>query len=293
MTQHSEEVEAVDMGTLVLDTMCKHLIGIGWYEGRVNSQDEFISKPQFCGASAFLARFDNDSTSPVFLVTAGHVIGDCRVRTSDPGHVARNVSLLDVWGPRSECDLRIPFDIFGTPSVWVDDRANGRDFAIIQIPDIVARSLKQTTTPFGPTNWSSLAEVHFDFYAMLGLPDCEKRQMKRPENGGELITTYQSPVLLVLEHCDATPYVDPAAGPQLVAQIKDVTLANISGMSGGPIFGFRRTPEGRLAYWPVAIQSRWFPESRVVVGTLIHKIATELELEAEALAMSASHESGP
>ena len=45
-------------------------------------------------------------------------------------------------------------------------------------------------------------------------------------------------------------------------------------MSGGPIFGFRLKP---FAYWIVAIQSAWLPESRVVFGCPVPALATLLE----------------
>lgn len=52
-------------------------------------------------------------------------------------------------------------------------------------------------------------------------------------------------------------------------------LEDIKGMSGGPIISFNVSPDGVIKFWPVAIQSTWLPNSRILCGTPISK-AVEL-----------------
>jgi hypothetical protein len=44
------------------------------------------------------------------------------------------------------------------------------------------------------------------------------------------------------------------------------TIPDLKGMSGGPIYGFRRDGNGRLVYHVVALQSRWWDQQRTVFG---------------------------
>ena len=57
----------------------------------------------------------------------------------------------------------------------------------------------------------------------------------------------------------------------------NVDLESVVGMSGGPIIGIRHNSNGQLAYWPVAMQSRWLPDQRIVIGSLIAPMAADVE----------------
>jgi len=53
--------------------------------------------------------------------------------------------------------------------------------------------------------------------------------------------------------------------PRFVGQLdENLPLENLTGMSGGPIFGIRFSEE--IRYWVVAIQSSWLPNQRIVFG---------------------------
>jgi hypothetical protein len=52
--------------------------------------------------------------------------------------------------------------------------------------------------------------------------------------------------------------------PRFVAEIADLgDLQSIEGMSGGPVFGLARQ-DGRLKYWPVAVQSSWDRRTKTI-----------------------------
>ena len=81
----------------ILEFFCRHLIGIGWYEGELNNDGEFTSRPTFYGASGFLLQLHDDLPGSWALITAGHVFTDYRKRMSTPKMGAKNHSLLDIW----------------------------------------------------------------------------------------------------------------------------------------------------------------------------------------------------
>ncbi|MCX7426983.1 MAG: hypothetical protein NTW96_15325 [Planctomycetia bacterium] len=170
-----------------------------------------------------------------------------------------------------------------TPTTSVTfDKDAGVDFAVVPLPDLVLRMIVQTTIPFTKKNWVDQSSISFDFFAMLGLPNDQAQQIMSRKDGIESITTFQNPTLLFLEPCERPVRVAPTSNPQFVAKIDPhVDLDSIVGMSGGPIFGFRKNCDGQFAYWPVAIQSRWLPHSRIVVGTFVPPIAAEIERQIE------------
>lgn len=266
----------------VLEFFCRHLIGIGWYEGTVKDDVEFSSKPTFYGASGFVLQLHEDCPGFWALITAGHVLIDHKKRLSDPKIGAKSHSLFDCWGPHSHCDHRIPFNLFKTPSFATFDKDIGVDFAVVPLPDHVQRLIAQTTTPFTKKNWIHQSNVSFDFFAMLGLPIEDAEQITNYKGGRGTISTVQSPVLLFLDPCELPTDIAPATNPQFVAKIAPrADLDSILGMSGGPILGFCKNADGQLAYWPVAIQSRWLKHKRIVIGTYIPPIAASIEQEIE------------
>ncbi len=269
----------------VLESLCRHLIGLGWYEGQVKDDGQFSAEPMFCGASGFVLQLHDDLPASCALITAGHVFADSEQRLSDPKMAARNHSLFDVWGPHARCDHRIPFDFFDTPAFVSFDKKVGVDFAVVPLPELIRRLIAQTTVPFTKNNWIHQSEVSsFDFFVMLGLPNEDMQQVTNKKEGIASITTFQNPALLFLEPCELPSGITPASNPQFVARIDPrADLGNIVGMSGGPIFGFRKSADGQLAYWPVAIQSRWLPKRRIVIGTYLPPIAASIEQEIENL----------
>ena len=268
--------------TLMTDDMirffCRHLLGLGWYEGPVNERGEFTEEPTFHGASGFLLQPHDGFPNFVCLVTAGHVRTEYAKRLSQPRIAGKNHSLLDIWGPRSTCSDRIPFDFMRAPALFDDDARAGLDYAIIALPDLVLRALRQTTVPVRKQNWIHQPELTFDFYAMLGLPLEVAQQMFLAQNGRKYVTTFQKPALIRLQECDLPAHCEPATNPQFVARVHPgVSLDSVVGMSGGPIFGFRKNDDGHLGYWPVAVQSSWLPKSRIVRATSIPLLASLVE----------------
>ena len=53
------------------------------------------------------------------------------------------------------------------------------------------------------------------------------------------------------------------------------SLDSIKGMSGGPVFAFRRTKKG-LSYWLLAVQSTWLRDTKEIAACRIRPLAEEI-----------------
>ena len=48
----------------------------------------------------------------------------------------------------------------------------------------------------------------------------------------------------------------------IYARVRDLGVDDIAGMSGGPVLGFKRMPDGSLRSWVVGVQSGWVRSRR-------------------------------
>jgi hypothetical protein len=55
-----------------------------------------------------------------------------------------------------------------------------------------------------------------------------------------------------------------------------IEVKNIGGMSGGPIFGCKRTAKG-LRTWVIAVQSGWYPDKKVIYADFLPPLITLIE----------------
>jgi hypothetical protein len=246
--------------------LCRHMVGLCWYEGdSVNLRGQFTRQPDYRCASAFLLQICNSFS----LVTAGHVLTEYKKAVA-AGRIGQRFSMVDVWQQSATFLERIPFDFMDSPALVHDDVSQGLDVAFISLPDIFLTMLLQTTAPFIRKQWIAQQGLEFDFYVMAGIPAVEAVKEFGESGSERWVATFPTPRAIFVENCDnRPPSWTGTQFPQFIGRIKNTEdIAHIGGMSGGPILGFR-TIEGRLAYWPVAIQSRWDADSRRVVGTTI------------------------
>jgi len=47
---------------------------------------------------------------------------------------------------------------------------------------------------------------------------------------------------------------------------RDISLTDIAGMSGGPVFAVAHDGKNTLRYWVVAVQSTWLKSSRILAA---------------------------
>lgn len=272
-------VDASDLREF-FEHLCRHLISISWFQGPVNAKGVFNRRPDYCTASAFLAQPRADMPDAIFLVTAGHVMNDYEFYEPKEGYAANGHSVCDMWGPRSEVMMPIPFNIFDETGYADYRKEEGLDYAFLFFPDYLARLLYQTTVPFIRDSWAPCPLEEFELFFMIGFPnDLVVQEIDESKKGGSVTTSHQ-PLPLILQPCDPPENSEfvPSDRPQFIAKIVAPNdIVDIGGMSGGPIVGIRKNHEGKWVYNLVAIQSRWIQKQKVVIGTLMSEIAKEID----------------
>ena len=190
------------------------------------------------------------------FLTSGHALKDLDSCLHRKEILVTSAVLADTFGPDADCEKPIPFDLLNEKRFFIHDKKEGLDFGLIMLRSYYVRLLeKQGINALFEENWVKQHCVHFDKYAMLGLPD-ESVSFETDSNaGGSQAIGLLSPTLIRVKRLDSLPEgVEATKHPRFVGQLpQNLPLSSIKGMSGGPIFGFQKGPPE--AYWVVAIQS--------------------------------------
>jgi hypothetical protein len=111
---------------------------------------------------------------------------------------------------------------------------------------------------------------------MLGFPEHLIPEPERNQQGSIVSGTVQ-PVMLSLQRMATPESEDEPATPWFVGQMDSrIDIPSVKGMSGGPIYGFRRSDDGRWWYHVVALQSWWNRQTRTVYGCSLPVFAEAL-----------------
>ena len=92
---------------------------------------------------------------------------------------------------------------------------------------------------------------------LIGVPS---ENTKLDKDYLELATTMNH-----IEKCERPKVLPDTEIPLFYGRIITSSGQDIAGMSGGPIFAFEIV-NGHGKYWLVALQSKWLPESKVIIG---------------------------
>jgi hypothetical protein len=171
-------------------------------------------------------------------------------------------SLVDTFAWKRVSNFPIAFDLTTAHMFYIDDEDDGLDFGVIALAPHYVRMLgKNGMIAVKEENWVHQHTVTFDAYAVLGFPEELASERVSPRGEGSA-----APVLLTVKRLECAPAErKPTRNPQFVGQLApQMGLRSVKGMSGGPIFGFRREPEQR--FWIVALQSSWDEETRTIYG---------------------------
>lgn len=202
-----------------------------------------------------------------FLVTAGHVIEDIDGKLATGAIVMRRWRLNDNFASLTLSDEGVPFDYDGASKWGEFDRNLGLDYAIIPISRHDQRLMEaKGIVAVDESRWVGQDRVACDGYMMLGVPEeCSSYFTNAFGQVGHTIKA----TLLTVKSCVRPDDVPEPKHAWFVSKIADeLPLGSIVGMSGGPIFGFRREGE-RLRYWLWAIQSWWEKRRRISFGSRI------------------------
>jgi hypothetical protein len=216
------------------------------------------------------------------LVTAAH----CIEHLEKPLRAGRirlmDCVLADYFGSKP-CVLEpTPFDYEGTLCLRVHNESAGLDFALIPLRPLYQMGLKANgIRALSEENWINQDPASCDFFAILGLPECLVSDPTKLDTSGDRRVGTVNPTMVWVDPVTLPPdEVPPATFPWVIGKVKSAdALPSIVGMSGGPIFGFKKTDSGQLLYWIVAVESWWRPASRTTFGCPVRVFASLVEQE--------------
>ncbi|HWA97213.1 MAG TPA: hypothetical protein VG713_01920 [Pirellulales bacterium] len=146
----------------------------------------------------------------------------------------------------------------------------------MQIQGFAANGLKVINR----ANWEQQSRLTFDFYWMLGIPEDRVKIERRPDGSlsplvGQKIIPVEKidPADLGEAPPDATVTRDQE---WFFGKLKVEDAGTLKGMSGGPIYGFRKDSNGNLSYHVVALQSRWWNKSQTIFGCSMNVFAEQV-----------------
>ncbi len=190
-----------------------------------------------------------------YLVTAGHVIDDINTRCRQ-GRRFRRAQLADMWSADAISRLAIPFpDLVTTPQGHIHDEDRGWDYAWFYLSDYYRRLLEANgIVPISEIAWKNLPN-DLEGFSAYGFPaNCVHKVL---DKNGKYSAIRLRPAFMYYQKV-----IDPPE--ELIRQFErcyfepphneDGTFVDVSGMSGGPIFGYRRVGNDTKV-WLVAIQS--------------------------------------
>ena len=226
--------------------------------------------------SGFLLKID----PMLFWLTAGHVI-DHLLELRDAQFIRIDKVSWNDGYPNKEASV-VPVSLDALP-VYRDQNI---DFGAILIrPGFAAPLLaNQNVRPLTPETWYGLEKAKPEGYYIVGFPEvfantrCIGGDRGREDYvaSAPLVCLPMEPIERQVNGEPASFWEDPhALYGKLVPFSEGTTpenLANITGMSGGPVFSIERDPQGKLLYRLYGIQSVWLRTKRIIRAVPIRSV---------------------
>ena len=172
----------------------------------------------------------------------------------------------------------IPFTLGDTPQWHVYD--DGLDYALIPLrPSFVLQLMAGGVSALGENAWTSVPDSP-DAYFLLGFPKQGAEITVTSDGGKGNVNVSLGTPLLPIQPVNDPPDALKRGAERFYASVpiktgnaggKTITLTDIEGMSGGPIFAVQRAGNHRFRYWVVAVQSGWTERSRVLLLVLFNR----------------------
>lgn len=247
----------------VVGYLAKHFISLGWFDKTPGARAvENSGRGCYNNASGFLISVQNQW----FWVTAGHIFEDIKTAI-DTGQKLGEWHLDDSDALGARSNMPIPFDFDNAFRTYFYDEDSGVDYALIYLEPYYRNLLQRNNIePLNEQAWRVGLPEDFDFYFLIGIPD----ECVQPQMNAEVII--KGCMLIPVQRIDDPPEEILTDMPRLYFKISVINI-NIQGMSGGPIFGFRKNNEGQLKYWVIALQSGLFKNKRIITACPIQNFA--------------------
>ena len=255
----------------IVQFFARHFVSIGWTDqtpGERSSANKGLGQP--FNVSAFAMEVSGEW----FLVTAGHIIEDLKV-SQRKGQVLTGFQLNDSWAnlPDGAMALPIDFEYILARAHSLYDPDLGLDYACIHIGDHYKRLLqKGGIVPFDEMAWEKGLPDHPDFHIMIGIPSQWSSIDVRAHPPSQELNC----VLFPIRDLDKLPENLLGKPHRFYGKLDEELhcpdgklLTDLDGMSGAPIMAVKKTEDGKMHYWLVALQSAWLPSERIVIGNRV------------------------
>jgi hypothetical protein len=266
--------ELLDEVNKFVKSMCRHLVVLS---GEYESYDEGkLLKRGIFALSGFVLRLHDHR----FWCTAGHCLTKLDTAIRNGSLKLFNVGWFDGFGPEAKHSQKYPYEYEPSCGFPIDEGEHGLDFGVIPLDSVTVQNFDANgVKDVGRENWEHQHELSFDKYMICGVPSHLSQEWESPDG---TLNGAVRPVLIPIERIDPFELDQPPPEDWFVGKICDhVQIDSIEGMSGGPIFGFRALSGGRAVYHIVALQSRWRPDSRVIMGCAMPYFAEMLHRSME------------
>ena len=199
-----------------------------------------------------------------FFITAGHVLEKFENAVKEGG-CFREWELFDGFGAGARDRRRFRFDYDSAPKQWWHVENEGIDYGVGHLRPYYQNLLQANgIEPITEQAWTQNVPDEFDAYYLAGIPE---EGIAVHAHTGQIGSDLR---LLNLLPTDNPPDALKKPFPRLYFQLQDSDAMNVpqsvKGMSGGPVFGFKRGEDSRLRYWVVAVQSGWSRSDRVIAA---------------------------
>jgi hypothetical protein len=268
----------------VLKEVRKHLGLLAIEFVRLDSNGKHIGAAEMQSYSGFFVALDDE----VFFVTAGHVLQrdgtDGRlglVQARDAKAIRINRAFIgDYFSPHAETYSSGSGELIPLPTivelshllekaVYFNDKATGLDFAFMPLREFYVRGITANgTVPITEAWWQE--NVRATKFVLAGFPDEEKTPSATD-------TSAEATVCLcfaVMERCELPDHLSRPSLPYFAAKLPDSDPISPVGFSGSPIFGVVEEP-GKASYTLVAIDHKWHPAERIIVGCFMTDVVSE------------------
>jgi hypothetical protein len=223
-----------------------------------------------------------------FWVTAGHCLKDELDTNIDKGTLrVTGGGFLDYFGHEAAHRHIVPFTYEAHTGLYIEEPKNGLDFALLMLDELQEGNFAANKlVPITRENWIHQPRLTFDFYRMLGIPNSVF-----PDKTLEEVNILQAMIAVdrvtIDEVGEPPPDADVPPDAWFIGRLDPgAEIKDIRGMSGGPIYGFRRDDAGNLRYHAVALQSRWWDQSRTIFGCSIPYFAEAIHRQIDEFAQA-------
>jgi hypothetical protein len=211
-------------------------------------------------------------------VTAAHNLIDVLGKYVANGWIRVNkYSFMDYFGPDAKVKRQTPFSYEQEMKVRIEDPKLGVDFGLIPLRDLFQKGFEANgVVPFQCKHWIGSDQQDYEVFAMLGCPTELVEPLSRTGEKVSQVGASISMTIVPIRRIEEIPdTLDAPSGNWFVGRVNPPF--SIEGMSGSPIFGFRRNDQHQWEYRLVAIQSRWFKDHQIILATPISPVMSCFE----------------